>query len=86
VLAINQTHTKIKGQPRATLHPVLAGGAWETNVQTRIVLYRDLPDARFAEITKRGGKTILVRTPEMIVQFRIESVCSCLRGVLLRRG
>jgi len=76
VLAINQTHTKIKGQPRATLYPVLAGGAWETNVQTRIVLYRDLPDARFAEVTKRNGKTLPVRTPELIVPFRIESVCS----------
>ncbi|KAJ5137105.1 hypothetical protein N7448_005659 [Penicillium atrosanguineum] len=73
VLAVNQTHTKIKGQPRATLHPVIAGGAWETNMQTRIVLYRDLPDARFAEVTKRGGKTIPIRTPELIVQFRIES-------------
>ena len=76
VLATNQTHTKIKGQPRATLHPVLAGGAWETNVQTRIVLYRDLPDARFAEVTKRGGKTLPVRMPEFIVPFRIESVCT----------
>lgn len=74
VLAVNQTHTKIKGQPRATLHPVVAGGAWETNVQTRIVLYRDLPDARFAEVTKRSGKTFPIRSPELIVQFRIESV------------
>lgn len=75
VLAINQTHTKIKGQPRATLQPVLAGGAWETNVQTRIVLYRDLPDARFAEITKRAGRTLPVRMPELIVSFCIEKVC-----------
>ncbi|KAJ5169206.1 uncharacterized protein N7482_004800 [Penicillium canariense] len=74
VLALNQTHTKIKGQPRATLHPVLAGGAWETSVQTRIVLYRDLPDMRFAEITKRAGKTVPVRLTELIVPFRIESV------------
>lgn len=71
VLALNQTHTKIKGQPRATLHPVVAGGAWESNVQTRIVLYRDLPDLRFAEVTKRGGRACPVRLGELIVPFRI---------------
>jgi hypothetical protein len=76
VLALNQTHTKIKGQPRATLHPMVAGGAWETNVQTRIVLYRDLPDMRFAEITKRAGRTMAVRLTELIVPFRIEDVSS----------
>jgi hypothetical protein len=76
VLALNQTHTKIKGQPRATLHPLVAGGTWETNVQTRIVLYRDLPDMRFAEITKRAGRTMVVRLAELIVSFRIGSV-SC---------
>ncbi|KAJ5443497.1 uncharacterized protein N7458_007369 [Penicillium daleae] len=73
VLALNQTHTKIKGQPRATLHPLVAGGTWETNVQTRIVLYRDLPDMRFAEIIKRAGKTMPVRLTELIVSFRIEN-------------
>ncbi|KAJ5466672.1 hypothetical protein N7539_009401 [Penicillium diatomitis] len=71
VLALNQTHTKIKGQPRATLHPVVAGGAWETNVQTRIVLYRDLPDLRFAEVTKRAGRMMAVRLAELIVPFRV---------------
>lgn len=71
ILALNQTHTKIKGQLRATLHPVVAGGAWESNVQTRIVLYRDLPDLRFAEITKKGGRTCPVRLGELIVPFRI---------------
>ncbi|KAF7716354.1 DNA recombination/repair Rad51-like protein [Penicillium ucsense] len=71
VLALNQTHTKIKGQPRATLHPVVAGGTWETNVQTRIVLYRDLPDLRFAEVTKRAGRMMAVRLAELIVPFRV---------------
>lgn len=75
ILAINQTHTKIKGQLRATLHPIIAGGAWESNVQTRIVLYRDLPDARFAEVTKRAGRALPVRMPGWIVSFRIERVC-----------
>ncbi|KAF3391772.1 Protein RecA [Penicillium rolfsii] len=73
ILALNQTHTKIKGQPRATLHPVVAGGAWETNVQTRIALYRDLPDMRLAEITKRAGRTMVVRLAGLIVPFRIGS-------------
>ena len=74
VLAINQAHTKIKGQPRATLHPVVAGGGWESAVQTRVAMYRDLPDARFAEITKRAGRMLPVRMAEMIVPFRIELV------------
>ncbi|KAJ5743583.1 hypothetical protein N7533_008453 [Penicillium manginii] len=71
VLALNQTHTKIKNQPRATLHPILSGGAWETTVHTRLVVYRDLPDARFVEVTKKGGRSLAVRVPEMIVSFEV---------------
>lgn len=80
VLAINQTHTRIKGQPRATLYPLLAGGGWENNVQTRVAMYRDLPDLRVAEVTKRGGRIMVVRLPELVVPFRIGAVCvsSCL--------
>lgn len=74
MLAINQTHTRIKGQPRATLYPLLAGGSWENNVQTRVAMYRDLPDLRIAEITKRGGRITLVRTGELVVPFRIQGV------------
>ncbi|KAJ5722802.1 hypothetical protein N7488_000837 [Penicillium malachiteum] len=73
VLAINQAHTKIKGQPRATLQPLLAGGGWESNIQTRIAMYRDLPDKRFMEITKRNGRVFPVRMGEMIIPFRIET-------------
>ncbi|KAJ6021551.1 hypothetical protein N7540_007055 [Penicillium herquei] len=73
VLAINQAHTKIKGQPRATLQPLLAGGGWESNIQTRIAMYRDLPDKRFMEITKRGGRVFPVRMGEMIIPFCIET-------------
>ncbi|KAJ5984618.1 hypothetical protein N7481_006717 [Penicillium waksmanii] len=69
ILAINQAHTKIKNQPRATLHPILSGGAWEATIHTRLVVYRDLPDARFVEITKKAGRTLAVRVPEMIVSF-----------------
>lgn len=74
VLALNQAHTKIKGQPRATLHPVLAGGGWDSTAQTRITMYRDFPDERIFEVTKRGGRLLPVRLPELIVSFRIESV------------
>lgn len=91
VLLLNQTHTKIRGQPRATLSPALAGGAWEAAVHARVVLYRDwlLPSAaeaememdaftvrnvRFAEVMKRGGRGLAVRTGENIVPFLIEGV------------
>jgi hypothetical protein len=86
VLLINQTHTKIKGLPRATLSPLLAGGAWENSVYTRIVLYRDLPavddeesevasrSVRYAEVLKRDGKALTVRSDENIVPFTIDSV------------
>lgn len=88
VVLLNQTHTKIKGQPRATLYPALAGGSWETCIHTRIVLYRDWPpeegsDAadrdilkyvRFAEVMKRDGKVLTVRTDDNIIPFLIESV------------
>ncbi|KAL4818433.1 P-loop containing nucleoside triphosphate hydrolase protein [Aspergillus spinulosporus] len=79
VLAINQTRTRIKGQPRATLCPVLAGGAWESSISTRLVLYRDLlttentiEGIRFAEVMKRSGKMLAVRLGVNIVQFVIE--------------
>lgn len=76
VLVINQTHTKIKGQPRATLHPSVAGQTWESSVSSRLVMYRDLPDARFVEVVKRNGRTLAQRMPELIVSFGIEKVCS----------
>ncbi|KAI9368711.1 P-loop containing nucleoside triphosphate hydrolase protein [Aspergillus egyptiacus] len=83
VLAINQTRTRIKGQPRATLSPILAGGAWESSINTRIVLYRDFAtteegnlsgNIRFAEVMKRAGKILVQRLGENIVPFVIESV------------
>lgn len=90
VLVTNQTHTKIRGQPRATLCPVLAGGSWESNISTRVVLYRDfltvfgdddggmhstlLTNVRFAEIMKRSGKTLALRLEDNIIPFIIESV------------
>lgn len=75
ILALNQTHTKIKNQPRATLHPIISGGAWESTVHTRLVVYRDLPDARFVEVTKKAGRTLTIRLPEMIVSFWVGLVC-----------
>lgn len=86
VLVINQTHTKIKGQPRATLCPVLAGRSWENSISTRIVLYRDfstvieggepvvLTNIRFAEIMKRSGRILALRLEENIIPFVTESV------------
>jgi hypothetical protein len=88
VVLLNQTHTKIRGQPRATLYPALSGGSWENCIYTRVVLYRDWPPegadesqdqhslkhVRFAEVMKRGGKVLSVRTEENIIPFLIESV------------
>ncbi|RDW83700.1 uncharacterized protein DSM5745_04026 [Aspergillus mulundensis] len=85
VLAINQTRTRIKGQPRATLCPVLAGGAWESSISTRLVLYRDFPatettsgettsgSVRFAEVMKRSGRMLAVRAAENIIPFVVET-------------
>ncbi|KAL2847459.1 P-loop containing nucleoside triphosphate hydrolase protein [Aspergillus pseudoustus] len=81
ILVINQTRTRIKGQARATLCPVLAGGPWERCISTRIVLYRDFStvddDAScrvwFAEVMKRAGKLLAFRLDENIVAFKIES-------------
>ncbi|KAL4790704.1 P-loop containing nucleoside triphosphate hydrolase protein [Aspergillus venezuelensis] len=78
VLAINQTRTRIRGQPRATLCPVLSGGSWESSISTRLVLYRDFATTetsegiRFAEVVKRGGKSLPLRLEENTVPFVIE--------------
>ncbi|OQE36327.1 hypothetical protein PENCOP_c012G04623 [Penicillium coprophilum] len=72
VLAINQSHTKIKGQSHAALQPLLSGSAWEASVQTRIAVYRDLPDERVAEVEKRAGKPLPEQAEGLLVAFRIE--------------
>ncbi|KAK4867200.1 hypothetical protein LT330_000710 [Penicillium expansum] len=72
VLAINQSHTKIKPQSHAVLQPLLSGSAWEASVQTRIAVYRDLPDERFVEVEKRAGKPLPEQAEELLVAFRIE--------------
>ncbi|KAJ5926077.1 hypothetical protein N7516_007850 [Penicillium verrucosum] len=72
VLTINQTHTKIKPQSHAVLQPLLSGSAWEASVQTRIAVYCDLPDERFAEVEKRAGKSLPEQAEELLVAFRIE--------------
>jgi hypothetical protein len=78
VLAINQSHTKLQGEPHATLQPLLSGGAWEACVQTRIAVYRDLPDERCADVEKRAGKSLTEQEEDLSVTFCIESVCLCL--------
>jgi RecA/RadA recombinase len=75
VLAINQAQTKIKGQPHAALQPLMSGNAWEASVQTRIAVYRDLPDEQIAEVEKRAGKSLPEQAEELLVAFRIEPVC-----------
>ncbi|CAG8037940.1 unnamed protein product [Penicillium salamii] len=72
VVAINQSQTKIKEKREATLLPVLAGGAWEKNVQTRLAVYRALPDDRLVEIEKISGKP-LSEPHELAVAFYINS-------------
>ncbi|EED20724.1 conserved hypothetical protein [Talaromyces stipitatus ATCC 10500] len=78
VLLLNQTHTKIKGQPRPTLYPALAGGSWENCVQTRVVIYRDHDyqgggmKVRYAEVMKKAGKVISVRVEGNVFPFVIE--------------
>lgn len=83
VLLVNQTHTKVKGYPRATLCPSLSGMSWENSVYTRIVLYRDFPEeetdgsdgkVRFAQVLKRSGKPLMLRLDENVIPFVIESV------------
>jgi hypothetical protein len=84
VLVINQTRTRIKGQARATLCPILAGGSWERCINTRIVIYRDFSAAedgasygvRFAEVMKRAGKLLALRLDENISPFQIDKVSS----------
>ncbi|KAE8137890.1 P-loop containing nucleoside triphosphate hydrolase protein [Aspergillus pseudotamarii] len=87
ILLVNQTHTRIRGQPRATLCPILAGGTWENSVHVRVAIFRDfLPEdegnskgIRFAEVMKRAGKTLSLRLDENIVPFKIEM--DGLRGI-----
>ncbi|CAG8075913.1 unnamed protein product [Penicillium olsonii] len=72
VIAINQLQTKIKEEREATLLPVIAGGAWEKTVQTRLAVYRTLPDDRLVEIEKLSGK-LVPELDELAVAFHIDS-------------
>ena len=68
VLVTTQTLTKIREDLGAVLHPAISGKAWDSGVNSRIVLFRDwLPhssnetgavesvrDARFAGVIKAG--------------------------------
>ncbi|PYH48879.1 uncharacterized protein BP01DRAFT_388716 [Aspergillus saccharolyticus JOP 1030-1] len=70
VLVTNQMHTRIRGQVRATLCPVVAGSAaWESCVFTRMVVYQDFvlsaaadgsmgEKGRVVEVMKRGGRVV----------------------------
>ncbi|KAJ5541896.1 hypothetical protein N7535_004315 [Penicillium sp. DV-2018c] len=73
VLAINQSHTKLQGEPHATLQPLLSGTAWEACVQNRLAVYRDLPDARCVDVEKRAGKSLTEQGEDLSIAFYIES-------------
>ncbi|GKZ82276.1 hypothetical protein AnigIFM56816_007084 [Aspergillus niger] len=77
VLVINQTHTRIRGQVRATLSPILSGRGWESCVHARVGVYGDLGygvdggRVRVAEVMKRDGRLITVRDVTSVVPFRV---------------
>ncbi|GKZ36724.1 hypothetical protein AbraIFM66950_007921 [Aspergillus brasiliensis] len=77
VLVINQTHTRIRGQVRATLSPILSGRGWESCVRARIGVYGDFGyggdggRVRVAEAMKRDGRLVTVRDKTTVVPFRV---------------
>ncbi|OJJ72324.1 hypothetical protein ASPBRDRAFT_29309 [Aspergillus brasiliensis CBS 101740] len=77
VLVINQTHTRIRGQVRATLSPILSGRGWESCVRARIGVYGDFGyggdggRVRVAEVMKRDGRLVTVRDKTTVVPFRV---------------
>ncbi|KAJ5787019.1 hypothetical protein N7457_002009 [Penicillium paradoxum] len=73
VLAINQSYAKPNSESDPLLQPLLLGGAWETCVQTRIAVYRDLPEERLAWVEKRVGKPVPEEVEDTCVAFCIES-------------
>ncbi|GLB09550.1 hypothetical protein AtubIFM57258_005473 [Aspergillus tubingensis] len=76
-LVINQTHTRIRGQVRATLSPILSGRGWESCVRARIGVYGDFGYGgdggwvRVAEVMKRDGRLVTVRDKTTVVPFRV---------------
>lgn len=84
ILVINQTHTRIRGQVRATLSPVLSGRGWESCVRARVGVYGDFGYGgdggwvRVAEVMKRDGRLVTVRDKTTVVPFRVANVSSSL--------
>ncbi|PWY62602.1 P-loop containing nucleoside triphosphate hydrolase protein [Aspergillus eucalypticola CBS 122712] len=77
ILVINQTHTRIRGQARATLSPILSGRGWESCVRARIGVYGDFGYGgdggwvRIAEVMKKDGRLVTVRDKSTVVPFRV---------------
>ncbi|RAK97932.1 uncharacterized protein BO80DRAFT_481416 [Aspergillus ibericus CBS 121593] len=79
VLVANQMHTRIRGQVRATLSPVLSGRGWEACVNVRIGVYGDFGyegggsggRVRVAEVMKRAGRVVSIRDGSVVVPFRV---------------
>ncbi|XRM38576.1 hypothetical protein ABZX51_001979 [Aspergillus tubingensis] len=77
ILVVNQTHTRIRGQVRATLSPILSGRGWESCVRARLGVYGDFGYGgdggwvRIAEVMKRDGRLVTVRDKTTVVPFRV---------------
>lgn len=85
-----QTITRIRGGSRALLVPAISSAEWDTNISTRLVLFRDWPAgqgkwsdadveklqrARFVGVIKRNGVTLVDEGGVgNVVPFVVESV------------
>lgn len=87
VLLTCQTTTRIRFETRAVLHPAISGTAWDTGINTQIILFRDwmfqtenaqssqgsfMPGVRFAGVVKAKG--VAYEGVGKVATFRIERV------------
>ncbi|KAL8999945.1 MAG: hypothetical protein Q9169_001351 [Polycauliona sp. 2 TL-2023] len=89
IMLISQTTTKMRLGNTAFLQPALSGTAWDSGINSRILLYRDwqlqtddeskeartaaATDPRFAAVTKVGA--VALEGFGEIVSFTIDGVC-----------
>lgn len=98
VLLTNQTTTRIRAETGAVLHPALSGSAWDTGINTRVVIFRDwmfqasegassqgeyVPGVRFAGVLKAKG--ILYEGVGKVATFVIEKVSPLLLNAVQKR-
>jgi len=87
IVLTSQTTTRVRAEKGAILHPAISGTAWDTAINTRIVLFRDwlapqevdgssqearVQVARFAGVIKTAG--VSYGGMGKIVPFAIEKV------------